>query len=488
MNLDITFEESNQNIDVAFEEVQQASDGGFERGYEEGFEKGNENGYTEGYAEAQEETAPKFGIQNEVKGTNLVTLDYVNENEHNVEVQLSSDTITDFSGYKVKQIGKNLWNKEYARDVNNWVVLGWYPCIPIYVGKGATISVSYQQDLPTGLGLFVAFSIDGTEVGARNKWLYHSSSAGSTSKTRTFIAENDYIYLCSASVNVNYVFLNNFMENIGNDLQIEISNVVTDYESYTEKTYIANANGTVDGIKSASPIMHLMCDGVDISAKYYQRPSAEYDRFWDNYQHNGNRTSYNYAFGGEGWSDETFKPKYDIKVGMSAYMFHSSKITNLKAILEECGVVLDFSNCTTFTYPFNNSTITDIGVIDCRAYATLNYLFYSARCVKNVEKVIVNERNTYSTTGFFDMVALEEIRFEGVIASSFNIQWSSKMSVESAKSILLCLKNYKGTDKDMANTIAFHANVWALLKAEGNSSPNNNSWEDYLIDIGWKKI
>ena len=66
------------------------------------------------------------------------------------------------------------------------------------------------------------------------------------------------------------------------------------------------------------------------------------DEFWNIYQENGKRTNYSYGFSGRGWSDETFKPKFDIihKGGSLQYLFAESRITNLKAILEECGVTL----------------------------------------------------------------------------------------------------------------------------------------------------
>ena len=38
---------------------------------------------------------------------------------------------------------------------------------------------------------------------------------------------------------------------------------------------------------------------------------SEYDRFWDNYQKNGEPMSYAMAFGSK-WDDITFKPKYPI--------------------------------------------------------------------------------------------------------------------------------------------------------------------------------
>ena len=167
-------------------------------------------------------------------------------------------------------------------------------------------------------------------------------------------------------------------------------------------------------------------------------------------------------------------------------MFHSSKITDLKKILEEQGVVLDFSESTSFTYPFNNSTITNIGVIDCRSCNALSYLFYSATCVENVDKVIVSEKNTYSSTAFYDMKKLENIRFEGVIAATINIQWSPKMNAESAKSIIKCLANYLGTGNADVNTLSLSNNTWALLDAEGATSPNGNTWREYVFDMGWR--
>lgn len=45
---------------------------------------------------------------------------------------------------------------------------------------------------------------------------------------------------------------------------------------------------------------------------YAAGQQAEYDRFWDAFQQNGNRTSYGYAFCGASWTKETFNPKYKI--------------------------------------------------------------------------------------------------------------------------------------------------------------------------------
>ena len=111
-------------------------------------------GYQKGLKEIGGLDISKFGIQNEVKGTGLVTLDYVNENEHEVEVKLSSDTVTDFSGVEVKVLGKNLFDLAKAQDESNYLRDGGmvpYYFFPVYIGVGNTFTFSWK--LPNGENL-----------------------------------------------------------------------------------------------------------------------------------------------------------------------------------------------------------------------------------------------------------------------------------------------------------------------------------------------
>ena len=159
-----------------------------------------------------------------------------------------------------------------------------------------------------------------------------------------------------------------------------------------------------------------------------------YDTFWDTYQANGNRENYGFAFAGHGWTDETFKPEYDMRVTSGSYMFHSCKITNLKAILEKQGVTLDFSNSTNLTYLFNGSSVSDVGVVDARSCPDLNYCFYAAKLV-NIEKFIVNENNVFRGC-FTGTSRIVEIRFEGNISSNLSISTNTGLSHDSLMSII----------------------------------------------------
>lgn len=255
------------------------------------------------------------------------------------------------------------------------------------------------------------------------------------------------------------------------------------------KTRIQNAN--------ALGIANLSEKGVTVSdtATTYDimksigdiESGIESEDFWNIYQQNGNRTNYHYAFGGQGWTDETFKPKYNITVTQGNMLFDSSLITNLKKILNDAGVSLDFSKATSVQYPFRLSTVTDIGILDFSKAGHLNYLFHQCRYLKNVEKVILNANGTQSfntTYSFGECDVLEHMPVEGAIGRDINLQWSP-LDLESAKSIINALVNYSGTANEYVYTVKFSSTTTEYLTADGETSPNSNTWTEYAFDKGW---
>lgn len=472
MKLDMTFEESNQRIDMTFAEIQTASDGGFERGYEQGYTEGNENGYKDGYSEAQEETASLFGIQNEVKGTGLVTLDYVNENEHNVEVKLSSDTVTDFSGVEVKCVKKNLCNAIRIIDKDNYIPLGsnlnysliW---IPLPCAGEYTISwVNLNDVTPYIVKLFTS----------EQNYIKDMIAADSIHTSTVITVEENGFYLRMLNP-----YIADFLTYFG-DFQIEMGNTKSNYEPYTEKTYTANADGTVDGVTSISPTMNIICEGVDISAKYYESQKAEWNRFWDKGQVYGTREDYSYCFRGAFWNDETFKPKYTpIYPTLIQYGFAESTITEFDSSL------IDFNSDNNKTYVFYRASKLKriIGTINLQNVTKYTGFFMQANSLESIEKVILPTTPLNNHIMFQQCPSLKRVDLEGEFLTTTSFQWSHELEVETAKNVIRCLKNYKGTDSDLANTITFYAGVWTLLDAEGNASPNGNTWKDYILDVGW---
>lgn len=160
------------------------------------------------------------------------------------------------------------------------------------------------------------------------------------------------------------------------------------------------------------------------------------DEFWEMYQKNGTRTDYVQAF--TTFNDKLFKPKYNIVPDNANQMFSSTKITNLKKILSDAGVVLDTSKARYLTQMFQYSEITHIPTIDATTASLLSATFQLSRQLVEIEKVIVKESHTFPNAFTF-LDALEEIRFEGIIASDIDFKHSSKLSKASIESIISCM-------------------------------------------------
>jgi hypothetical protein len=175
---------------------------------------------------------------------------------------------------------------------------------------------------------------------------------------------------------------------------------------------------------------------------YAAGQQAEYDRLWDSLQLNGNRTDYTGAFGIV-WNNDSFKPKYDIRPVNANTMFESSSITDLKAAMENAGVVLDFSQVSyaRFTQFLQNSAITRIGVVDTTGTKAhkINYLFMGATNLREVEKWVITEDGTQqfdASTTFQQCTNLEEIRIEGKLGCSLSLKPCTKLSKASIQSVM----------------------------------------------------
>lgn len=204
----------------------------------------------------------------------------------------------------------------------------------------------------------------------------------------------------------------------------------------------------------ASILPGLACDTGSIS-DYETGRLTEWAEFWDSYQDNGNRTDYTYGFVGPGWTDTTFKPKYDLRPVTALEMFENSVITDLKNILENMGVALNTNSATDVAMMFYNSKITHIPVIDMSGLTEDNTgsIFEHCYDLIEVEKIILPKEDvSWNANGWFGTTSsnsaasnLEEIRFEGVISSNFDISMCPKLSHDSLTSIISCLKDISGT-------------------------------------------
>lgn len=207
-----------------------------------------------------------------------------------------------------------------------------------------------------------------------------------------------------------------------------------------------------------------------VGAVYEAGKKAEYDKFWDIFQENGNKTHYSYAFAGYGWTPDIFHPKYNMTPQYTSSMFFQTNMEiDLVQHLEECGITLDTSKSLQLGSMFYNTRFTRVGVIDCRgSTAALTNLCAYSRYLQTIDKLIVSAVHTW-VGAFVNCSALENVTFEGVIGAAIDFKDCTKLSKASITSIINALSTTTSgltiTLSKVAKEAAFTTDEWAALIA-----------------------
>lgn len=205
---------------------------------------------------------------------------------------------------------------------------------------------------------------------------------------------------------------------------------------------------------------------------------AEYDKFWDNYQMNGDRKIYSCAFGamtmttggsGDAWTDDIFYPKYDITSSSTDNMFCRSKITNIKQRLIDCGVSwIDTS--TTLYYTFSYANTSHIPDLSNTAKTNIEHAFRNNSRLVSIDGVRVASNCVYSYA-FLNCTALEHVIFYGTIGNTLTLQYSTKLDKESITSIVSILSTtVSGKTLTLSKTAVNNAFETAEGLADGTTS------------------
>ena len=229
-----------------------------------------------------------------------------------------------------------------------------------------------------------------------------------------------------------------------------------------------------------------------VTQVYDAGKQAQYDDFWDSVQNFGKRTRYYYGF--DNWAGaEYIRPKYKvIPKTASTYLFNGC--TSLKALEKD---YFDFSqipeNYTEYKEGLyalcNNCSSLEI-VEDVNFQPIMSYAYFFAGCInlKTIEVLRVSEKSGFGGSNggdcFYKCTALENVSFEGVIGKKISFPYSP-LSIESLKSVITHLKDYSGTDSEYTCTVMFKTSAFEALEAEGATSPNNNTWAEYIDDLKW---
>ena len=181
-----------------------------------------------------------------------------------------------------------------------------------------------------------------------------------------------------------------------------------------------------------------------------QGRKSQENEFWDIFQNYGKRKNYPYTFYGEGWTDATYKPRYDIATWGNYYALYKGAL------------------------------ITDtIITIDCTNLATSDQMFYGCTALKTIRKLLSSKTSVYANNAFQNCTALENITFEGEIGTNVNLQYSPLLTRASIENIMNCLSlDVSGQTVTFSQTAvnnAFTTEEWGAL---ANTKPN---WTKSLI-------
>lgn len=239
---------------------------------------------------------------------------------------------------------------------------------------------------------------------------------------------------------------------------------------------IGNSIAFPEGFKSAPAEL------VEVGKK------AQWDEFWDAYQKKGERVNYHMAFGGEGWTTNNFKPKYDIKPTTMYTAFQNSNIEgDLVQILEDCKVDYDFTKATTFQLSFSNAKFSRLPALGGEATVSYNQAFGWATNLVTIDELHSTEACTNWTNTFTGCGKLENITMTGTLAATVSFS-SCPLTAESAKSIINCLKDFTDTGKESSTTLTFSTKTWGYLDAEGKVAPEGMTWREYIQNKKFWKI
>ena len=290
------------------------------------------------------------------------------------------------------------------------------------------------------------------------------------------------------------------------NIQIELGTQKSEYEPYKEPVeYAINEDGAVDNVLSIYPNMTLntdtvgavidveyskdidkVCAEIELSAikstslwRAIQRPSANGD-------FSAARTNCSYMF--YMFDTKYLYPQYNIEPKLADYFARdmSGEPIDLVKRLAECGVTMNFSNCTSAYYLFYNSMFSHLPELDLRNVRSASMSLLFGKNVVTIDKLIVSANQNISQT-FGYAYHLQNIVIEGTIGAvgNLDLKYCNVLTLDSLKSMLLCLEDVSGTDKEQQYSVILTDRLQELLVADGATAPNGTTWIEYVDAKGW---
>lgn len=180
---------------------------------------------------------------------------------------------------------------------------------------------------------------------------------------------------------------------------------------------------------------------------YHEGEQAEYDRFWDAFQDNGNRTDYANAFLDFWWQPDTLRPKYTCKVVQGGSMFARCywQKPNIVEPMDISHISIDVTEATDCSMMFANANIKAVTLIFGDKITSLNNAFTKGSGDgKPMEITLLVPNPNCDWTNAFAYHNVKELNLlEGTVIgrNGFNVQWATGLSKANLTSIINALSD-----------------------------------------------
>lgn len=253
----------------------------------------------------------------------------------------------------------------------------------------------------------------------------------------------------------------------------------------------ATLTGIADELRRmAGPSMYTPSDMIEalktidpdgkFQEGYDQGVKEEHDAFWDAFQNNGARVSYDYAFWR--WQDTgIFYPKHDIKPTninkMCQYFGDQNDPLDIAARFQYCGIIFDSSKATNvdsaFYWTGGIKRIPETSTVGANSLYTF---CHNCSNLETIDKIILkSDGSQVLDTAFTQCPKLKNITFEGVIGyNNVDFSQSPLLTHDSLMSIINALKDYSSSGTTY--TIKLGSTNKEKLTAEELQIAQNKGW------------
>lgn len=228
----------------------------------------------------------EYLVEEVVSGTGYVVAENVLGISHPIDVKLTSDTITDFSGITISRSGRNFVRYPYFdgnltkegvtfTDKGNGIVN--ISGIPNEEGRAEYF---FAREIPLKKGTYtLSANCDGNHNGTFTYYVYDMVQSQTISFVKCHNATNNVNTTFTIDKDVEKVYIkvliasSNTTLNADVRVQLEYGTEASPFELFDDyTTHQVNADGTVDGLMSICPTTVLCADDdtVNISMAYYK--------------------------------------------------------------------------------------------------------------------------------------------------------------------------------------------------------------------------